>query len=88
MSKNIVLAGLQYDNNLGDQAIYMCAYKMLQCLLIDHGLCDIEIRKVDLTGRYAKNKNIINRPFRYLKKLYRKLGYKSGLASLPEKEAG
>ena len=87
MSKNIVLAGLQYDNNLGDQAIYMCAYKMLQSLLIDHGICDIEIRKVDLTGRYAKNKNIINRPFRYLKKLDRKLGYKSGLASLPEKEA-
>ena len=87
MSRNIVLAGLQYDNNLGDQAIYMCAYKMLQSLLIDHGICDTEIRKVDLTGRYAKNKNKINRPFRYLKKLYRKLGYKSGLESLPVKEA-
>ena len=87
MSRNIVLAGLQYDNNLGDQAIYMCAYKMLQSLLIDHGICDTEIRKVDLTGRYAKNKNKLNRPFRYLKKLYRKLGYKSGLESLPVKEA-
>ena len=87
MSKNIVLAGLQYDNNLGDQAIYMCAYKMLQRLLIDHGICNAEIRKVDLTGRCAKNKNKLNRPFRYLKKLYRKVGYKSGLASLPVKEA-
>ena len=72
MSKNIVLAGLQYDNNLGDQAIYMCAYKMLQKLLISHGICDMEIRKVDLTGRYAIDKNTINRPFRYLKKLYTK----------------
>ncbi len=87
MSKNIVLAGLQYDNNLGDQAIYMCAYKILQRLLIDHGICNAEIRKVDLTGRCAKNKNKLNRPFRYLKKLYRKVGYKSGLASLPVKEA-
>ena len=87
MSKNIVLAGLQYDNNLGDQAIYMCAYKMLQRLLIDHGLCNMEIRKVDLTGRCARNKNTINRPFRYLKKLYRKIGYKKGLSGLPVKEA-
>ena len=87
MSKNIVLAGLQYDNNLGDQAIYMCAYKMLQKLLISHGICDMEIRKVDLTGRYAIDKNTINRPFRYLKKLYTKIGYRSGLAALPKKEA-
>ena len=87
MSRNIVLAGLQYDNNLGDQAIYMCAYKMLQKLLIDHGICDIEIRRVDLTGRYATDKNTINRPFRYLKKLYTKIGYRSGLKSLPVKEA-
>ena len=87
MSKNIVLAGLQYDNNLGDQAIYMCAYKMLQSLLSEHGMRNIEIRGVDLTGRCAKNKNKINRPFRYLRKLYKKIGYKPGLASLPIKEA-
>ena len=87
MSKNIVLAGLQYDNNLGDQAIYICAYKMLQSLLIEHGICDTEIRKVDLTGRYGINNNKLNRPFRYLKKLYGKIGYRKGLASLPKKEA-
>ena len=87
MSKNIVLAGLQYDNNLGDQAIYMCAYKMLERLLIEHGICDITIRGVDLSGRVGKNKNRLQSPFKLAKKVCRKLGCTAGLKRLPYVEA-
>ena len=87
MGKNIVLAGLQYDNNLGDQAIFLCAHKMLENLLSENGISDLTIRGVDLSGRIGKNKNHLQRPFRYLKKLYRSLGFEKGLAELPRLEA-
>lgn len=47
---NIVLVGLKYDNNLGDQAIFACMKRMLSdCLGQLHA--DLEIREMDMTGR-------------------------------------
>ena len=48
---NIVLFGLPYDNNLGDQAIFKCTHSTLKNLLSELGKGGVEIRCVDMTGR-------------------------------------
>ena len=54
MKKNIILAGLIYDTNLGDRAIYECSLKMIEDSLIEMGVKDVEIRHVDLYGRVSE----------------------------------
>lgn len=57
---NIVLAGLQYDNNLGDQVIFSVTQYMLKESLSKIGFHDMEIREMDIFGRDALQSN----PFR------------------------
>lgn len=57
--KNIVLAGLLYDENLGDQAIYYCTKAMVDELLQEKEV-HYEIRSLDLYGR-KQNDTIWNR---------------------------
>ena len=62
-SKNVLLLGLRYDNNLGDQAIFECASRMLRDILDKYALNDIEIRRVDMTGRTGIEENPYKKEF-------------------------
>ena len=63
VSRNVVLLGLPYDNNLGDQAIFECAAGMLREVLDKYDLKDIEIRRVDMTGRTGIEENPLKKEF-------------------------
>lgn len=50
-TKHILLAGLIYDNNLGDQAIYLSTRKMVEEAVNALGIPNVKIDVVDITGR-------------------------------------
>lgn len=76
-NNNILLVGLQYDSNLGDRAIFMCAKRMLADILSDLGLFDYEIREMDMTGRAEIGQNPVYKQARlpFTRKVVRKLGH-------------
>ncbi|MBR2844013.1 MAG: polysaccharide pyruvyl transferase family protein [Solobacterium sp.] len=57
--KNIVLVGLQYDNNIGDQAIFYATRCLLDEVLKDYPDEEIEIRCMDMVGRSEMGVNPI-----------------------------
>lgn len=65
MSKNIVLVGLTYDNNLGDQAIFQSTKSMLADVLKHNGITNVEIRDMDMTGRIGMENNPYMRLIQY-----------------------
>lgn len=71
---NIVLVGLQYDNNLGDQAIFRCTKQMLADCLQELHISDLEIREMDMTGRRGVeyNPTLAQIPFSFLRKIIRR----------------
>ena len=66
MKKNIILIGLQYDTNLGDQVIFKASKEYLSRALIKEGLTEVEIREVDMTGREEIGKNATRKKCREL----------------------
>lgn len=78
MSKNnIVLVGLIYDSNLGDQAIFQCTKRMLADCLQDCGASDWEVRELDMTGRMGEKGNdtvFKQLPFPLCRKILRGIG--------------
>lgn len=74
--KNIILAGLIFDNNLGDQAIYQSTLYMVNKILQENKISDIEIRGIDITGRDGIEsnhllRNVVRRKFNV--RVYHKL---------------
>lgn len=65
MSKNIVLVGLTYDNNLGDLAIFQSTKLMVSKFLKANGITNIEIRDMDMTGRIGMENNPYMRSIQY-----------------------
>jgi polysaccharide pyruvyl transferase WcaK-like protein len=51
MRKNIILFGLQFDSNLGDNAIFQCTRYMVENIIQEQDKSEIEIREVDMMGR-------------------------------------
>lgn len=51
---HILLAGLIYDNNLGDQAIYLSTKKMVEEAIDTIGIQNVKIDAVDIIGRLDK----------------------------------
>ncbi len=47
----ILLTGLIYDNNLGDQAIYQCTKEMVEEVLSGNQRGDIQVCSMDMTGK-------------------------------------
>ena len=68
---NIVLAGLIYDQNLGDQVIYKCCRNMIEKTLIN---TNYELRNIDLYGRVRMNNNsLTDLTYKVISKIKRKL---------------
>ncbi len=71
--KNIILAGLVYDLNLGDQVIYECTKKMVQNIINIKNEA-IDIRSIDLYGRECEDRNKrVTLPNIYYKKINRRI---------------
>ena len=84
MPRNIVLVGLPYDTNLGDQAIFDVTHAMLEEIFAEKDLFDVDIRPMDMTGRVEIGVNATeayvkkNFCFRAYRDFYRKVGKKLG----------
>ncbi|NLE64289.1 MAG: polysaccharide pyruvyl transferase family protein [Bacteroidales bacterium] len=78
MKKNIVLVGLLYDTNLGDQAIFHATRFYIDQIFIQHQINNIDIRMMDMTGRDGVNSNAIEKKikqsyaFRITRKIFKK----------------
>lgn len=58
--QHILLAGLIYDNNLGDQAIYLSTREMVEQIIHDLNIQNVKINSVDIIGRLDKELNLKN----------------------------
>lgn len=82
---NIVIAGLINDTNLGDQVIYECTRNMIEEILGEKGLCNIELRGIDISGSIVsglktKNTRIANNSVRTnIKNLLKRIVKKTGI---------
>ena len=75
MKKNIVIVGLIYDENLGDQAIALSTTEIINDYCVNVDAQEFEIKYLDLTGAISRNTDDNKRNKSILKQLYMKIAH-------------